>query len=136
GADSTHETRETAGTSVNRRRRPHSLRSRRGQVPLSVAIALACCMLAALAWLTWTDTSNKTSDGRQEIVAWGITFFGEDVHALVHRFEQENPQYKVIISASAERDTTSDSQRLLCAIAGGVPPDVVFFSRFATGEWA
>src|SRR5207249_4333434 len=46
------------------------------------------------------------------------------------------PQYKVIISSSAERDSTSDSQRLLCAIAGGVPPDVVFFSRFATGEWA
>ena len=93
-------------------------------------------MVAALAWLTWTDTSNRSSDGRQEIIAWGITFFGEDVHALVHRFEQENPRYKVIISASAERDTTSDAQRLLCAIAGGVPPDVVFFSRFATGEWA
>src|SRR5262249_25744441 len=50
--------------------------------------------------------------------------------------EEQNPQYKVVISASAERDSTSDSQRLLCAIAGGVPPDVVFFSRFATGEWA
>src|SRR6185312_5808930 len=24
----------------------------------------------------------------------------------------------------------------LCAIAGGVPPDVVWFDRFATGEWA
>jgi multiple sugar transport system permease protein len=101
-----------------------------------VAIALGCCLIAALAWLTWTDTSARTSDGRQEIIAWGITFFGEDVHALVHRFEQENPQYKVTISHSAARDADSDGQRLLCAIAGGVPPDVVFFSRFATGEWA
>ncbi len=87
-------------------------------------------------WLTHAQTSTRAPDGRQEIVAWGITFFGEDVYGLVHRFEQENPQYKVILSSSAERDTTSDSQRLLCAIAGGVPPDVVFFSRFATGEWA
>ena len=71
-----------------------------------------------------------------EIVAWGITFFGEEVYGLIHRFEEENPQYKVVISSSVQRDSTSDSQRLLCTIAGGVPPDVVFFSRFATGEWA
>ena len=40
---------------------------------------------------------------------------------VVQQFEQQNPRYKVIVSASAERDTTRDSQRLLCAIAGEVP---------------
>src|SRR5436190_8093409 len=93
-------------------------------------------LLLILAWSTIQSTSTKTTNGRTEIVAWGITFFGEEVYGLVHQFEQQNPQYTVIISASAERDSTSDGQRLLCAIAGGVPPDVVFFSRFATGEWA
>jgi ABC-type glycerol-3-phosphate transport system substrate-binding protein len=115
--------------------RPVWLR-RRGMLPLWGAVVLACVLLAALVWLTIVQTSDRAPDGRTEIVAWGINYFGEDVYALVHRFERENPQYKVVISASAERDSTSDGQRLLCAIAGGVPPDVVFFSRFATGEWA
>ena len=109
---------------------------RRGTLPLWAAVMLACVLLALLTWLTIAQTSDRAPDGRTEIVAWGITYFGEDVHALVHRFERENPQYKVVIGASAERDSSSDGQRLLCAIAGGVPPDVVFFSRFATGEWA
>src|SRR5438034_4174853 len=98
--------------------------------------SLFIVLLLILAWSTIQSTSTKSTDGRTEIVAWGITFFGEEIYGLVHQFEEQNPQYKVIISSSAERDSTSDSQRLLCAIAGGVPPDVVFFSRFATGEWA
>jgi multiple sugar transport system substrate-binding protein len=109
---------------------------RRGQIPLSVAVTLFLILLAVLAVWTWRSTTYKTADGRQEIVAWGINFLGPDIYTLVHQFEKENPQYKVIISASAERDNTSDNQRLLSAIAGGVPPDVYFFSRFATGEWA
>src|SRR5437773_2219836 len=104
--------------------------------PLRVTVVLFLVLIGALAWNTYRDTRQTTADGRQQIVAWGITFLGEDVYGLVHRFEEENPRYKVIISSSAERNSTSDSQRLLCAIAGGVPPDVVFFSRFATGEWA
>jgi ABC-type glycerol-3-phosphate transport system substrate-binding protein len=112
------------------------IRSRRGQIPLKVMIAMFIAMIALLAWNTWRDTRSTSSDGRQEIVAWGITFFGDEIYTLIHQFEQENPQYKVIVSSSAERDTTSDGQRLLCAVAGGVPPDVYFFARFATGEWA
>lgn len=106
------------------------------QPPLKVVVALFAILIAALAWFTYDQTRYTTSDGRTEIIAWGINFFGEDVYALVHRFEEQHPQYKVIISSSVEHDSTSDSQRLLCAIAGGVPPDVVFFNRFATGEWA
>jgi multiple sugar transport system permease protein len=109
---------------------------RRGQTPLWVVLILVAGVLVVLGWWTYYETSGRTPDGRQEIVAWGITFFGEDVYALVHEFERRNPQYKVIISSSAERDSNSDAQRLLSAIAGGVPPDVVFFARHTTGEWA
>ncbi|HEY2844300.1 MAG TPA: extracellular solute-binding protein, partial [Bryobacteraceae bacterium] len=111
-------------------------RARRGQIPLSVMVAMVAILIAALAVSTYLGTSTKTIDGREEIVAWGVTFLGEDVYSLAHEFERQNPQYHVIISSTAERDTTSDSQRLLSAIAGGVPPDVVVFPRFATGEWA
>lgn len=117
-------------------RRAGADRRRRGQAPLWSAVALFALLLVVLGVWTWRSTTYKTPDGRQEIVAWGLAFLGPDVYTLVHQFEKENPQYKVILSASAERDNTSDNQRLLTAVAGGVPPDVYFFSRFATGEWA
>src|SRR5207237_8097805 len=45
-------------------------------------------------------------------------------------------KYKVILGNATSADITSDAQRLLCAVAGKVPPDVVWFDRFAIGEWA
>ena len=43
---------------------------------------------------------------------------------------------KVIMGQSATFNKTDDPQRLLTAVAGGSPPDVVWFDRFAVGEWA
>ena len=60
------------------------IRSRRGQIPLKVMIAMFIAMIALLAWNTWRDTRSTSSDGRQEVVAWGITFFGEDHVKVVH----------------------------------------------------
>src|SRR4029079_9927994 len=75
--------------------------------------------------------------GRKAIVFWGSTSqLGEEIQTVIHRFEQLNPEYRVIMSSAAARDTTGDAQRLMCAIAGKVPPDVVYFDRFAIGEWA
>src|SRR5262249_25565263 len=104
--------------------------------PLWCAVTLAIIGVLVLAWWTVQQTSTKTSDGRQEIVFWGHSSLGEDIPTLVHVFEEENPQYKVTLSTAAARDLVGDAQRLLCATAGGVPPDVVFFDRFAIGEWA
>src|SRR5689334_7689177 len=111
------------------------LRRKMGMVSLRVAVILAVIAVAILAWWTIAATSSRQADGREELVCWGITFLGDDVYNLVHDFEVRNPTYRVVISSSVERDTTSDGQRLLSAIAGGVPPDVVFFPRFSTGEW-
>lgn len=46
------------------------------------------------------------------------------------------PAIKVVMGQSASINKTSDPQRLLCSIAGGDPPDLVWFDRFAVGEWA
>jgi ABC-type sugar transport system permease subunit/ABC-type glycerol-3-phosphate transport system substrate-binding protein len=105
-------------------------------VSLRAAVVLALVGLVGVSWWTWKSTRPQSGDGRQEIVCWGVTFLGDDLYSLAHQFENENPKYRVVISSSVERDTTSDGQRLLSAIAGGVPPDVVFFPRFSTGEWA
>ncbi len=43
---------------------------------------------------------------------------------------------RVVAGQSASINKTDDPQRLLCAVAGGDPPDVVFFDRFAVGAWA
>lgn len=54
----------------------------------------------------------------------------------LHDGTDGKPRIKVIMGQSATMDRTGDPQRLLCAIAGGDPPDVVWFDRFAVGEWA
>jgi ABC-type sugar transport system permease subunit/ABC-type glycerol-3-phosphate transport system substrate-binding protein len=76
------------------------------------------------------------ADLRTPIVVWGVTFLGDDVYTLASRFEKEFPNYRVVIASGAERDINADGQRLISAVAGGVPPDVVFFARHAIGEWA
>jgi hypothetical protein len=47
-----------------------------------------------------------------------------------------HPEYRVNTATGTVQDASGDSQRLLSAIAGDVPPDIVFFDRFAVGEWA
>ncbi|MCP4640441.1 MAG: extracellular solute-binding protein [bacterium] len=75
-----------------------------------------------------------------------IYYWGEetDVYSLdmiqdfesLHDGSDGKPAIKVIMGQSASVNKTDDPQRLLCGIAGGDPPDVVFFDRFAVGEWA
>jgi ABC-type sugar transport system permease subunit/ABC-type glycerol-3-phosphate transport system substrate-binding protein len=92
-------------------------------------------VLGVIFW-TWHSTHRALADGRTEIVFWNAGMLGNDIYLALHQFEQENPQYKVIASTSVSPDVTGDAQRLLSSVAGGVPPDVVLFDRFAIGEWA
>ena len=54
----------------------------------------------------------------------------------LHNGADGKPAIKVIMGQSATFNKTDDPQRLLTAVAGGSPPDVVWFDRFAVGEWA
>src|SRR5438552_14637939 len=103
------------------------MRKSRGQIPLWSAIVLATLFLIVVILWTRQQTSPQTTDGRETIVLWGHVTLGDEMYTLVHRFEQRFPQYKVIMSTSAARDLTGDAQCLPCAIAGGVPSEVVFF---------
>lgn len=108
---------------------------RRGFVSLRVALVLLLLAILAFVALQFR-TQDRAFDGRTPIVVWGVTFLGDDVYTVAAQFEREHPQYKVVISSGAERDINSDGHRLISAVAGGVPPDVVFFGRHAVGEWA
>ncbi len=56
---------------------------------------------------------------------------------MIRDFEQlHEGRIRVVVGQSASINKTDDPQRLLCAVAGGDPPDVVFFDRFAVGAWA
>ena len=106
------------------------------QVPLWAMGCVALIALVCFAIWTSRQTRDTTADGRELIVFWGHKNLGEDVETVLHRFEQKNLQYRVVMSNAVARDLTGDAQRLICAIAGGVPPDLVYFDRFAIGEWA
>ncbi len=114
----------------------HYRRRHRGQIPLWSAVVLLALLIAVVSVWTWFSTRPETADGKIPIVFWNATQLGDQVYTAIHKFEQQNPQYKVIASTSASPNLTADSQRLLCAVAGKVPPDLVWFDRFAIGEWA
>jgi multiple sugar transport system permease protein len=59
----------------------------------------------------------------------------QDFESL-HDGRDGTPAMKVIMGQSATINKTDDPQRLLTAVAGGGPPDVVWYDRFAVGEWA
>ena len=75
-----------------------------------------------------------------------LYYWGNDVETfapdLIQDFETRHDGsdgktvIKVIMGQSATFNKTDDPQRLLTAVAGGSPPDVVWFDRFAVGEWA
>lgn len=53
-----------------------------------------------------------------------------------HRKDPSRPIYRVVSGQNAAPDQTSDPTRFLTSVAGGMPPDVVNFDRFAIAEWA
>jgi multiple sugar transport system permease protein len=110
--------------------------ARSGLIPLRVAALALLALAVGVSWWTWRATRGVSGDGRETIVFWGSTSLGEDRYTLIHRFEQQNPRYRVELGSAVARDLTGDAQRLLTAIVGGVPPDLVWFDRFAVGEWA
>ena len=53
-----------------------------------------------------------------------------------HAIDPDYPIYRVVSGQNASRNQTEDPTRFLVSLAGGMPPDVIFFDRFAISEWA
>jgi len=104
---------------------------------LSLKWTVTLCAIFASVVVGWTlRSSREGNDGREPLVFYAGWMVGDDIYGALNRFEQLHPEYRVTTTTSTAQDETGDAQRLLLAIAGGVPPDVVFFDRFAVGEWA
>ncbi len=81
------------------------------------------------------------SEEEVRLYYWGneLDFFaGEVIRDFERHYDgvKNKPKIRVVMGQSASINKTDDPQRLLCAVAGGDPPDVVFFDRFAVAEWA
>lgn len=53
-----------------------------------------------------------------------------------HEKDPSKPIYRVVSGQSGARDQVGDPTRFLISVAGGMPPDVIYFDRFAVAEWA
>ena len=53
-----------------------------------------------------------------------------------HRKDPSKPIYRVVSGQNAARDQVSDPTRFLLSMAGDMPPDVIWFDRYAVAEWA
>ena len=107
-----------------------------GMIALRLAGVLAAIAFLAVALWTWQATRPDRPDGKTQIVVWNLGILGSEIGLVLHEFELAHPDYRVIHSSSVAPNTTADGQRLLTAIAGRVPPDLMVFDRFAIAEWA
>jgi ABC-type sugar transport system permease subunit/ABC-type glycerol-3-phosphate transport system substrate-binding protein len=97
------------------------------------------CALALLGWAASAETVTLHYWGNDSTVAESDVLVAFDLiqdFESLHDGSDGKTAIKVIMGQSGTFDRTGDPQRLLCAIAGGDPPDVVWFDRFAVGEWA
>ena len=53
-----------------------------------------------------------------------------------HRRDPSRPLYRIVYGQTAARNQVEDPTRFLVSVAGGTPPDVIHFDRYAIGEWA
>src|SRR5437763_12976547 len=108
---------------------------------------IALAVITLLWFLNPERTIKRNEPGIVEIVY--LAESGPDtasVEEAMREFEaqsraahQENPShpiYKIIKGQTASRDPTADPTRFLVSLAGGMPPDLILFDRYAVSEWA
>lgn len=93
-----------------------------------------CIVLLTVVILLTITTSVFCAPTR--LVVWGVQSGSDtkDLDAEVAEFERRNPDIKIsMLSMGAG---AMNPQKLMTAIVGGVPPDLVRQDRFTIGDWA
>src|SRR5437764_13962417 len=110
-------------------------------------LLVALAVIALLWFLNPERAIKRNEPGIVEIVylaesgpeAPSVEEAMRDFEAQSRAAHQENPAqpiYKIIKGQTASRDPTADPTRFLVSIAGGMPPDLILFDRYAVSEWA
>jgi multiple sugar transport system permease protein len=100
--------------------------------------AAALLLIAVLAAWAWYPRSHVDESGERvtELVYWSSGANIEEDKLVIAEFERRHPRYRVELGSATVKNLTGDPTRFLLGVAGGVPPDVIFFDRFAVVEWA
>lgn len=98
-------------------------------------VGVAC----AAAYLLYPHPRQKANEkDLTEIVLWmpSDPLMSDPIKPVIEEFERRNPKYRVHIGSASVRSDTADPTRFLLGVAGGMPPDLIMFDRFAIVEWA
>jgi multiple sugar transport system permease protein len=99
-----------------------------------LAIFIALLSFAALMLAGCADESLPPGVVRLQV--WGLKL-GDETPGLIARikeFERRNPNIKVSVLAMGAGEM--NPQKLMTAIVGNVPPDLIQQDRFTIGDWA
>jgi multiple sugar transport system permease protein len=110
-------------------------------------IALLSALILTALWLLSPSRSEQAPEpGVVEISYMGGGPISGELGDAVREFEElsrqahardpSKPIYRVVSGQSASRGQTEDPTRFLVGLAGGMPPDVIRFDRYAVTEWA
>lgn len=103
------------------------MRSRSRPLAITLALLLAAVTLA---------DPGTTSPRRTRLIVWGMTL-GPDSkgdEAAIRAFERLNPDIEVRVLGMGAGGM--NPQKLMTAIVGKVPPDVILQDRFTIADWA
>jgi len=108
-------------------------------------------LAALLLTVLWLLAPRRSTDSQHEGIVY-ITYLGgagpvgsstedairefEAESRRAHAIDPKHPIYHVVSGQNASRNQTEDPTRFLVSVAGGMPPDVIRFDRFAVTEWA
>lgn len=99
-------------------------------------LVVAWALTVALVLYPRTGQTRLSGAEVTDILLWTPVEATDAVRVAVEEFERRNPQYNVLLGTASVRDATSDPTRFLLGVAGGSPPDLIHFDRFAVVEWA
>ena len=108
-------------------------------IVLAVAVAIVLILLyprRQVVSSTADEGVTEISFLTQDAAVWDALRAFERMSADAHAQDPSKPLYRVVSGQNAARDQTADPTRFLVSTAGGAPPDVIVFDRFAVTEWA
>ncbi len=93
-------------------------------------------MLAVLPLLLGGCADERVPSGTVKLVVWGLKLGDETpgVFARIREFERRHPNIKVSVLSMGAGEM--NPQKLMTAIVGNVPPDLIHQDRFTIGDWA
>ena len=112
-------------------------------------VALLSALILTALWLLAPSRSARAPEPGVVEISFSARGGGPVADALddaIRVFEEESdqahakdpskPRYRLVSGQGASRPQTEDPTRFLVSVAGGMPPDVIVFDRYAVTEWA